>query len=141
MSRDSLFLVSKLWNTSHQPSLVEKDLDLTLSQLRTDHLDVWLMHWPVAFLPGESLQPVDPKDEKLRALDPKAPGIVATWKEMVRIWKETKKTKAVGVSNFTVEHIEMVINATGVVPAMNQIECHPSLIQPELFEYCESRNG
>jgi L-glyceraldehyde reductase len=56
---------------------------------------------------------------------------------MVRLSKETKKVKAVGVSNFSVEMLEKVIEATGVVPTMNQIECHPSLIQPELFKYCK----
>ncbi len=55
---------------------------------------------------------------------------------MIRIYKETKKVKAIGVSNFSVENLEKIIEATGVVPAMNQIEAHPSLIQPELFKYC-----
>lgn len=56
---------------------------------------------------------------------------------MVRISKETNKVKAVGVSNFSVEMLEKIIKETGVVPTMNQIECHPSLIQPELFKYCK----
>jgi L-glyceraldehyde reductase len=64
--------------------------------------------------------------------------VAATWGELVRLSKETKKVKAIGVSNFTVEMLEKIIQATGVVPAMNQIECHPSLIQPELFQYCTS---
>lgn len=72
----------------------------------------------------------------MKAIDKDAPGIVATWKELVRIYKETKKVRAIGVSNFTKENLEKIIAATGVVPAMNQIECHPSLIQPELFAYC-----
>jgi L-glyceraldehyde reductase len=58
---------------------------------------------------------------------------------MVRIWKETNKVKAVGVSNFNITQLEAIIKATGVVPVMNQIECHPSLIQPELFNYCKSK--
>jgi L-glyceraldehyde reductase len=77
-------------------------------------------------------------DDGTKAIDTEAPGVAATWKEMVRISKETKKVKAVGVSNFSVEMLEKIIEATGVVPTMNQIECHPSLIQPELFKYCES---
>ncbi len=127
-------LVSKLWNTSHRPENVEADLDKTLSQLQTTYLDVYLIHWPVAFTPGESLMPT--KDGK-REIDTDAPGIAATWKEMVRIYRETKKVKAIGVSNFSVKNLEKIIEATGVVPAMNQIECHPSLIQPELFKYCK----
>jgi len=57
----------------------------------------------------------------------------------VRISKETNKVRAIGVSNFTVAQLEKVIEATGVVPTMNQIEAHPSLIQPELFEYCKKK--
>lgn len=135
VKREEITLVSKLWNNSHRPENVEADLDLTLSQLRTSYLDVYLIHWPVAFKPGKELAPSNPDGTK--AIDTDAPGVAATWKEMVRISKETKKVKAVGVSNFSVEMLDKIINATGVVPTMNQIECHPSLIQPELFKYCE----
>jgi L-glyceraldehyde reductase len=107
---------------------------LTLSQLQTKYLDVYLIHWPVPFKPGKDLQPV--ADGK-KVIDTEAPGIVATWKELIRISKETDKVRAIGVSNFSKSALEKIIDATGVVPAMNQIECHPSLIQPELFEFCE----
>lgn len=127
-------MVSKLWNNSHRPANVEGDLDLTLSQLQTDYLDVYLIHWPVPFKAGKNLNPV--KDGK-KEIDWDAPGVVETWKEMIRISKETKKVKAIGVSNFNKELLEKLIKETGVTPAMNQIECHPSLIQPELFKYCK----
>ncbi|WWC69202.1 uncharacterized protein I206_103139 [Kwoniella pini CBS 10737] len=140
--REELVLVSKLWNNSHRPENVEADLDLTLKQLGTSYLDVYLIHWPVAFKPGKDLFPKD--SNGVVQLDEPAekggPSIVDTWKEMVRISKETKKVKAVGVSNFTVEQLKKVIDATGVTPSMNQIELHPSLIQPELFKFCND-NG
>lgn len=138
MKREELFLVSKLWNNSHRPGLCEADLDTTLSQLRTSYLDCWLIHWPVPFKPGRELEPLSP-DGKSRAIDHEAPGIAATWKEVVRIWKETGKVKAIGVSNFNIKQLETIIDATGVVPAMNQIECHPSLIQQDLFDYCNKK--
>ena len=137
VKREDLILVSKLWNNSHRPEHVEADLDTTLSQLRTDYLDVYLIHWPVAFTPGKELLPEDSNGNK--AIDTEAPSISETWKELVRISKETKKVRAIGVSNFTVAQLEQIIQATGVVPAMNQIEAHPSLIQPELFEYCREK--
>jgi len=115
---------------------VEKDLDTSLSQLRTDYVDSWLMHFPVAFKPGKQLQPLAP-DGKSRAIDTEAPGISETWKEVVRLHKESGKMKSIGVSNFTVEHLRKIMDATGVAPMMNQIEAHPSLIQPELFKFCE----
>lgn len=134
--REELTIVSKLWNTNHRPERCEGDLDRTLKQLQLDYLDVWLIHWPAAFAPGDVLQPLD-KDGN-RAMDYDAPSLVETWKEVVRIYKETKKVKAVGVSNCSVEVLEMLINATGEVPAINQIEAHPQLQQPELFKYCTS---
>jgi L-glyceraldehyde reductase len=134
--REQLFLVSKLWNNSHRPEHVEADLDTSLRELETDYLDVWLIHWPVPFKPGKDLQPVT-GDGKYQAIDVDAPGIASTWKEVVRIYKETNKVRAIGVSNFNIKQLETIIAATGVVPAMNQIECHPSLIQPELFDFCK----
>ena len=134
--REELTIVSKLWNNSHRPENVEADLDLTLSQLRTSYLDVYLIHWPVAFKAGKELAPNGPDGNKALDLDV---SITDTWKELVRIYKETNKVKAIGVSNFTIEHLEAIINATGVVPAVNQIEAHPSLIQPELFKYAKEK--
>ncbi|EIW68113.1 hypothetical protein TREMEDRAFT_69577 [Tremella mesenterica DSM 1558] len=135
-NREDLFIVSKLWCNSARPSDVEADLDLTLSQLDTPYLDCYLIHWPVTFAAGKTLQPIEPgSNPTVRHIDHDAPGIVATWKELVRIFQETKKVRAIGVSNFTVEQLEKIIDATGVIPAMNQIECHPGLPQPELFEY------
>ncbi|KGB78655.1 oxidoreductase [Cryptococcus deuterogattii R265] len=138
VDRKELFLVSKLWNNSHRPELVEADLDTTLKELKTDYLDAWLIHWPVPFKPGKTMEPTA-ADGKGRDIDTEAPGIVETWKELVRISKETEKVRAIGVSNFSVQNLEKIIDATGVVPALNQIECHPSLQQPELFEYCKKK--
>ncbi|RSH89670.1 hypothetical protein EHS25_002221 [Saitozyma podzolica] len=138
--RSDIFLVSKLWSNSHRPENVESDLDATLKELRTTYLDAYLIHWPVAMRHdlGE-LEPYEPGSTDRRAIDHDAPGIEATWKEMVRIYKETQKVRSIGVSNFTVEHLQKVIDATGVVPAFNQIECHPGLIQQELFDYCKEK--
>lgn len=137
--REDLILVGKLWNNCHRPSLVEGDLDRTLKELGTSYLDVYLIHWPVAMEPGDVMEAISPTNPSERWIDTDAPGIVETWRELVRISNETNKVRAIGVSNFTVEHLEKVINATGVVPAMNQIECHAGLNQPELFAYCKLR--
>lgn len=134
MKREDLFLVSKLWNNSHRPEHVEADLDLTLKQLDTNYLDAYLIHWPVPFKPGKELNPMD---GDVRAIDWDAPSVAETWRELVRISKETKKVRSIGVSNFNVELLEKIIKETGVIPQMNQIEAHPSLIQPELYAYCE----
>ncbi|KAL1411030.1 hypothetical protein Q8F55_001977 [Vanrija albida] len=135
--REDITLVSKLWNNSHRPQDVEADLDTSLKQLGTSYLDLWLIHWPVPFVAGKGLAPA----ENGKALiDWEGPSISDTWKEVVRIYKETNKVKAIGVSNFTVANLQQIIKDTGVVPAVNQIEAHPQLIQPELFQFCKENN-
>ncbi|KAL1742509.1 NADP-dependent oxidoreductase domain-containing protein [Schizophyllum fasciatum] len=135
--RKDIFITSKLWNNSHRPELVEKDLDLTLKQLGTDYLDLYLIHWPVPFKPGKELSPAN-EDGTEALLDLDGPSIVDTWKAMIAVQK-TGKAKSIGVSNFTVDHLEKIISATGVVPVMNQVEAHPALQQPELEKYCEKK--
>lgn len=134
--RKEIFITSKLWNNSHRPELVEKDLDLTLKQLGTDYLDLYLIHWPVPFAPGKDLSPTG--EDGTCVIDTDGPSIVDTWKAMIAVQK-TGKAKSIGVSNFTVEHLDKIIKATGVVPVMNQVEAHPALQQPELEKYCKEK--
>ncbi|KAH8083485.1 NADP-dependent oxidoreductase domain-containing protein [Filobasidium floriforme] len=134
VKREEIFLVSKLWNNSHRPENVAADLETTLKQLGTDYLDLWLIHWPVPFAPGENLSPLT-SDKSQTVIDREAPGIVETWKAVVDIYKNSNKVKAIGVSNFSKKHLDMIIDATGVVPAVNQIEAHPGLQQDELEAY------
>jgi diketogulonate reductase-like aldo/keto reductase len=72
------------------------------------------------------------QDKSEVVIDTEAPGIVETWKAVVDIYQKSGKVKAIGVSNFTKKHLEMIIEATGVVPAVNQIEAHPGLQQDDL---------
>jgi L-glyceraldehyde reductase len=139
VKREDVTLVSKLWNTGHRPAAVEPELDLTLAQLGTSYLDLYLIHWPVPFPSGKGLAPKN-ADKTQTLIDTDAPSVSETWREMLRILNETDKVRAVGVSNFTVEQLALITKATGVAPAVNQIEGHPQLIQPELFRYCKD-NG
>ncbi|KAH7883329.1 NADP-dependent oxidoreductase domain-containing protein [Phlebopus sp. FC_14] len=138
VSREELFITSKLWNSSHQPQLAEVELDETLSQLGLTYLDLYLVHWPVAFPPGRGLIPKKADNEGEVDLDTET-SLVDTWKAMIRL-KETGKVKAIGVSNFSIPHIQGLIDATGVVPAANQIEAHPLLPQDDLVAYCKEKN-
>ncbi|KAF8633298.1 hypothetical protein AX17_004473 [Amanita inopinata Kibby_2008] len=137
VKREELFITSKLWNTSHRPELVEKELDETLEQLGIDYLDLYLIHWPVAFVSGQGMFPREPDHPERLALDTQT-SVVETWKAMLALPKS--KVKSVGVSNFTSELLEAITSATGVVPAVNQIEAHPLLPQDDLVAYCKEKN-
>jgi len=133
--REELFITSKLWNDAHRPSEVEKQLDITLSQLGTPYLDLYLIHWPVAFVPGRGLFP-NRADKPGEAEIDEDTSLVDTWRAMLAL-RSTGKVKAVGVSNFTIQHLEVITKATGERPAVNQIEAHPLLPQDDLVEYCK----
>jgi len=135
--REELFITSKLWNNAHHPAEVEKQLDITLSQLGTPYLDLYLIHWPVAFVSGREIIPVraDKPDEV--EIDVNT-SLVDTWKAMIAL-RKTGKVKAIGVSNFTIRHLEAIIKATGERPAVNQIEAHPMLPQDDMVEYCKKQ--
>ncbi|OAX36381.1 Aldo keto reductase [Rhizopogon vinicolor AM-OR11-026] len=135
VTREQLFITSKLWNSSHQQGPAEAELDETLKQLGLTYLDLYLVHWPAAFEPGNGLRPAHPTKQGEIHLDLQT-SLVDTWKTMITL-KETGKVKAIGVSNFAIEHIQALIDATGVVPAANQFEVHPLLPQDELVAYCK----
>lgn len=132
IAREDLFVTSKLWNSFHAPKDVEKGVQESLTALGLDYLDLYLMHWPVAFKPGT----LGPKPEDFVSLS-ELP-LSETFKAMVAL-KEKGLVKSVGVSNFSVSKLERLIEATGVVPAMNQVELHPYNPQPDLMEYCEQK--
>ncbi|EST04584.1 NADP-dependent oxidoreductase domain protein [Kalmanozyma brasiliensis GHG001] len=137
VKREDLFVTSKLWNNAHKPELVEAAYNETLQELGLEYLDLYLIHWPVAFKDGKDLVPKS-EDGKQAALD-RQTSIVDTWKALVKLQKEGK-VKSIGVSNFTTDDLDAVINATGVTPAVNQIEAHPLLPQDDLVAYAKSKN-
>ncbi|CDS00250.1 related to GCY1-galactose-induced protein of aldo/keto reductase family [Sporisorium scitamineum] len=137
VKREELFITSKLWNNAHKPENVEAAYNDTLKELGLDYLDLYLIHWPVAFKEGNDLVPKT-EDGKQTVLD-RETSIVDTWKALINLQK-AGKVKSIGVSNFTIEHLNAIIDATGVVPAVNQIEAHPLLPQDELVEYSKKKN-
>ncbi|MFJ6998634.1 aldo/keto reductase [Streptomyces albidoflavus] len=110
--REELFVTTKLWNSDHGYDAALRAFDSSLEKLGLDHVDLYLIHWP---------QPA-----KDTAVD--------TYKALEKIYSEGR-ARAIGVSNFLPEHLERLIDATSVIPAVNQIELHPHLQQRAAREY------
>lgn len=125
--REDVWITSKLWNTDHAPSAVRPALERTLAALQLEYLDLYLIHWPVALRPGV-LRPETPADFLSLEEEP----LEGTWGAMAPL-AEAGLTRQIGVSNFSAVKMRRVHAATGVLPAVNQVELHPYLAQRDLL--------
>jgi alcohol dehydrogenase (NADP+) len=132
--REELFVTSKLWNDAHEKANVRPALQATLRSLRLDYLDLYLMHWPVAFRRG-TLFPSHPDE----FLSPNQAPLAETWAAMEEC-KQQGLCRHIGVSNFTQRRLAELLQTAAQKPEMNQVELHPYLQQPELVAFCR-QNG
>uniref|UniRef100_A0A182PZF9 NADP-dependent oxidoreductase domain-containing protein n=1 Tax=Anopheles farauti TaxID=69004 RepID=A0A182PZF9_9DIPT len=135
VKREDLFVTSKLWNTYHLPDLVRGALQVTLRNLNLNYLDLYLIHWPVAYREGDVLFPLRPDGKRVHFSDV---DYVDTWPAMERL-VDAGLVRNVGLSNFNVNQVQRVLNVARIGPATNQLECHPYLHQKELTEYCREQ--
>ncbi|CAD6498769.1 BgTH12-04429 [Blumeria graminis f. sp. triticale] len=135
LKREDVFITTKLWSTYH--SRAEEALDKSLKSLGLEYVDLYLMHWPFAMNPhgNHDLSPRAPDGTREIVRDWSH---VKTWKSMENLLA-TGKVKAIGVSNCSVPYLEELIAEAKVIPAVNQIENHPSLPQQEIVDYCHSK--
>ena len=112
VARKDLFVTTKLWNADQGYDSTLRAFDASLEKLGLDYIDLYLIHWPM------------PAKDKY----------IDTYKAFEKLYADGR-AKAIGVSNFLPEHLEKLIDATSVIPAVNQIELHPHLQQQALREY------
>ncbi|PZS17074.1 MAG: oxidoreductase [Pseudonocardiales bacterium] len=109
LARDEIFVTTKLWNSDHGYDQALRAFDASARRLGLETVDLYLIHWPV----------------------PTVDRYVETWKALEKLAADGR-VRAIGVSNFTVEHLRRLFAETGTVPAVNQVELHPYLQQTEL---------
>jgi 2,5-diketo-D-gluconate reductase A len=112
LERESVFITTKLWNNDQGRDNALRAFEQSLDRLGGDHVDLYLIHWPV---PSQGLY-------------------AETWEALTEL-RADGRARSIGVSNFRVEDLEAIIDATGVVPSVNQIELHPYLQQEELRRF------
>src|SRR6476661_2468125 len=114
LDRDDVYITSKLNNGFHEPDVARRAFDETLEALGMDHVDLFLIHWPLPTLYGGDF--------------------VSTWKTLEEFMADGR-ARSIGVSNFQIEHLKRLADETGTVPAVNQIELHPYLQNREVAAY------
>jgi diketogulonate reductase-like aldo/keto reductase len=135
VKRDQIFITSKLWSTAHRKEAVLAACKQTLKDLQLDYLDLYLMHFPIAIWPGGGDEPLDKNGYVLT----EKVSIQETWEAMQGL-VTLGLVKAIGVSNFSATPLLDLLSYAKIIPAVNQIELHPYLLQQSFVDFCQYKN-
>jgi diketogulonate reductase-like aldo/keto reductase len=118
VAREEVFVTTKLWHSEHGFDSSQRAFRASLQRLGFDYVDLYLIHWPRAPSPADRL---------------------ASWRGLVKL-QEEGLCRSIGVSNYTVRHLEEILADSKTVPTVNQVELHPFVYDPELHAFC-TRHG
>lgn len=135
ITREDLFITTKLWNTNHRPERVEPAFEASRNRLGISFIDLYLIHTPFAFRPGDDL---DPRDEHGNVLYDEGVSLIDTWRAMESL-VDDGKCGAIGLSDIRLQELVHIYNSARIKPAVVQVESHPYFPQADLLEFCKQK--
>src|SRR3954465_6953255 len=136
IDREDIFVTTKLWNTNHRPDRVEAAFEGSLNRLKLDYLDLYLIHTPFAFQPGDEQ---DPRDQNGNVIYDKGVTLLDTWRAMESL-VDHGRCRAIGLSDISLNELLPIYEAARIKPAVVQVEAHPYLPEAELLEFCKEKD-
>ena len=136
IKREEVFIATKLWNNNHRPERVKPAFEASLKKLQLDYVDLYLIHTPFAFQPGDEQ---DPRDANGNVIYDKGVTLLDTWRALEDLVAEGR-CKAIGLSDVGLVQVQEIFEAGRIKPAVVHVESHPYLPEWELLDYCK-RHG
>src|SRR6476619_3258507 len=133
IAREDIFVTTKLWNSNHRPGRVEPAFEASLDRLGLNYLDLYLIHTPFAFQPGDEQ---DPRDQNGNVLYDRDVTLLDTWRAMESL-VDHGRCRAIGLSDISLNELLPIYESARIKPAVVQVEAHPYLPETELLEFCK----
>jgi alcohol dehydrogenase (NADP+) len=135
IAREDIFVTTKLWNTNHRPERVEPAFEASLDRLRLRYLDLYLIHTPFAFQPGDEQ---DPRDQNGNIVYDNGVTLLDTWRAMESL-VDRGRCRTIGLSDISLNELLPIYEAARIKPAVVQVEAHPYLPEAELLQFCKEK--
>jgi aldehyde reductase len=135
IARENIFVTTKLWNSNHRPERVEPAFEASLARLGLKYLDLYLIHTPYAFQPGDEQ---DPRDQDGNVLYDNGVTLLDTWRAMESL-VDHGRCRAIGLSDITLNELKPVYESARIKPAVVQVESHPYLPETDFLEFCKEK--
>jgi alcohol dehydrogenase (NADP+) len=137
IARQDIFVTTKLWNSNHRPERVAPAYEASRERLGLNYLDLYLVHTPFAFQPGDEQ---DPRDQNGNILYDHGVTLLDTWKAMESL-VDHGRCRAIGLSDISLNELLPIYESARIKPAVVQVEAHPYLPETELLEFCKEKSS
>jgi aldehyde reductase len=135
IAREDIFVTTKLWNSNHRPERVEPAFEASLDRLGLKYLDLYLIHTPFAFQPGDDQ---DPRDQNGNVIYDRGVTLLDTWRAMESLM-DHGKCRAIGLSDISLNELLPIYESARIKPSVVQVESDPYLPETELLEFCKEK--